>query len=242
MKDRRRKTLWFADVHANLPAFEAVLSHAGVCDELFFLGDIVGYGPHPSACVDLLRQTGATAIQGNHDASVLAVSRRKGPRAQPVVWDEWTYDQLGAPQTAYLASMPSELNAVCCGMPARALHHPTGAPYLHPAMADPVLAQYVDPDPGTVIICGHSHRKIDRTIGGGRFVCLPSVGQPRDGDPRAGYAVEEDGVLSFHFVEYDLEPVVSAIKKIGLDDGFRRRWIQFLRTGRDEEWSRDYKG
>lgn len=235
------RRLWFADVHAVLPAFEAVIADAGSCDEILFLGDIVGYGPHPAACVNRLQQLGAKVVQGNHDASVLAVSRRADRPALPTNWDEWTCDQLNASQLAYLASMPKELETTCCGMPAKAIHHPAGAPYLHPAMPDSVLAQHARPAPGAVLVCGHSHRNVDRVIDGGRFICLPPVGQARNGDPRAGYAIEEHGVLSFKFVEYDVERVAADIEKIPLDDGFRQRWIQFLRTGRDAEWSREYK-
>lgn len=231
-----------ADVHANLPAFEAVLSDAGGCDEIWFLGDIVGFGPNPGACVDLLKRCGAMGIRGNHDASVLAVGRRGETRSRPVNWDEWSYDQLSVEQRSFLASMPPQLDTTCCGAPAKLIHHPAGAPYLHPAMPDVVLAQHVRPYPGTVLVCGHSHRAIDRKLGGGRFVCLPPVGQPRNGDPRAGYAVEEQGALSFHYVEYDIERVASDIGRIGLHPGFQERWLRFLRTGKDPEWSREYGG
>ncbi|MBU0606911.1 MAG: metallophosphoesterase family protein, partial [Armatimonadetes bacterium] len=67
------KRLWIADVHANLPAFVAVLADAGAVDEVIFLGDVVGYGPHPAECVDLLARLQPQAVLGNHDAAVLAL-------------------------------------------------------------------------------------------------------------------------------------------------------------------------
>ena len=102
------KRLWIADVHANLPAFEAVLQNAGTVDEIVFLGDIVGYGPHPSACIDLLKHLQPKAVLGNHDASVLALGRRAARYSRPVNWDEWTHDQLNDSQLSYLAALPTD--------------------------------------------------------------------------------------------------------------------------------------
>lgn len=235
------RRLWIADVHANCPAFEAVIADAGQCDEILFLGDIVGYGPHPSACVNLLQKIGARVVRGNHDSAVLAIGQRSGRRTDFVDWNEWTYDQLDPLQRSYVTAMPPEFITDCCGKHAKGMHHPAGAPYLHPDMPDSVLGQYVRPVAGTVLLCGHSHRKIDRVIGEGRFVCLPAVGQPRNGDPRAGYAIEERGRLDFKFVEYDVERTADDTAKIGLPDYFLGRWLQFLRTGKDAEWSRDYR-
>ena len=235
------RRLWIADVHANLPAFEAVLRDAGTVDDVVFLGDIVGFGPHPVACIDLLRQLEAKAILGNHDASVLAVRGRPGPRSTPIDWDEWTFDQLSDSQLSYLEALPRKLAIVSGGVEIKAMHHPAGAPYLHPAMPEPVLANHLQAVPHPVVFCGHSHRGIDRTVNGRRFVCIPPVGQPRNRDPRAGYAVESDGNLVFAFVTYDVERAVADVQGIGLAEEFCQRWIRFLRTGFDTEWSREYE-
>ncbi len=235
------KRLWLADVHANLPAFEAVVRDAGEIDEVVFLGDIVGYGPHPSGCMDMLNQLEAKAVLGNHDASVLAVRGRTARRANPLDWDEWTFDQLNESQLSYLAALPSEMAIVSCGLNIKAMHHPAGVPYLHPAMPDSVLANHLQTVRHPVIFCGHSHRPIDRTVDGCRYVCIPPVGQPRNGDNRAGYAVENNGALMFRSVTYDIERVVFDVRRIGLGDEFCQRWISFLRTGFDVGWSREYK-
>ncbi|MFA6110864.1 MAG: metallophosphoesterase family protein [Candidatus Latescibacterota bacterium] len=233
------RRLWLADVHANLPAFEAVLADAASWDEIVFLGDIVGYGPHPSACVERLRQLGARGVRGNHDTAVLAIRQCPVRRSAPVDWDEWSFDQLDEPQRSYLATLPLERAIDCCGVAATAMHHPAGAPYLHPAMPDAVLAGHLRAVAQPMIVCGHSHRRIDRVVGGRRYVCVPPVGQPRDGDSRAGYAVEADGELAFHRVSYDLERTVADVGWIGLEEGFCQRWVRFLRTGWDPEWSRE---
>ena len=235
------RRLWVSDVHANLPAFEAVLRDAGPVDEVVFLGDIVGCGPHPAACVDLLRGLGPRAILGNHDAAVLAVGDRPRERSAHVVWDEWTFDQLEGSQRSFLEGLPEQLTISFCGLEASTLHNPAGAAYLHPEMPDPVLAGHLEAVPGPLVIFGHSHRWIDRALGGRRFVCIPPVGQPRNGDPRAGYAVECDGHLTVRYVTYDVERTVADVRAIGLEDSYTQRWIRFLRTGHDPEWSREYR-
>ncbi len=234
------RRLWIADVHANLPAFEAVIDDAGSVDEVLFLGDVVGCGPHPAACVDLLQRLNARAVLGNHDAAVLAAGASSAPRATPVNWDTWTFDQLDEPQLSHLGALPEELDLDFGGIRARVMHNPLGAPYLHPSMPDRVLASRLPALSHEVTLCGHSHRQIDRTVNGCRYICIPPVGQPRNGDTRAGYAMETDGALDFQFVSYDVERVMTDVRQIGLDDTYCHRWIAFLRTASDPEWSREY--
>ena len=234
------RRLWIADVHANLPASEAVIQDAGDVDEIVFLGDIVGCGPHPEACVDLLMGLDAMAVLANHDASILAVRASPSRRSNPANWDEWTFDQLRESQLSYLEALPGELAIDFGGVNARAVHHPAGATYLHPAMPDSLLTTHLRAVSDPVVLCGHSHHQIDRTVKGRRYICIPPVGQPRNADTRAGYAVEQDGILSFCYVPYDVEQVVADVQQIGLDDKYCRRWICFLRTASDAEWSREY--
>jgi predicted phosphodiesterase len=238
------KRLWIADVHASLPAFEAVLTDAGAVDDIVFIGDIVGCGPHPSACVDLLRQLDAKVVIGNHDASVIAIKSIATKRPHSVIvenWDEWTFNQLNESQLSYIEALPRELTVISGGVEVRVMHNPPGVPYLCQSMPDSVIANYLRNVPYPVVFCGHSHRQIDRTVNGHRYVCIPPVGQSRNGDTRAGYAIENDGVLSFHYVPYDIEQVVVDIKNIGLPEKYCKRWISFLRAGFDVEWSREYK-
>ena len=235
------RRLWIADVHANLPAFEAVLADVGAVDDVVFLGDIVGYGPHPSDCIDLLRQLDAKVILGNHDAAILALKSPTAEDFKPFVWDEWTLEQLDESQLSYLANLPTEMRVDLSGTDVQIMHQPSGVPYIHPDMPDALLTELLQNVTWPVIFCGHSHRQIDRTVNGCRYVCIPPVGQPRNNDPRAGYAVEKDGILAFHFVPYDIERVVVDIQRIVLPEKFCDRWISFLRTGYDIDWSREYK-
>ena len=234
------RRLWISDVHANYPAFEAVLSAAGTFDEIVFLGDVVGYGPHPRECVHKLMDLNAKAVMGNHDSAVLAVGTKSAHPDSHIEWDTWTYAQLEDTQLDYLASLPEQICVNFSGTPALAMHHPNGVPYTHPSMSDSVLAKCLKPFSHRLMICGHSHRAIDRIVDGHRYICIPPIGQPRNRDPRAAYALEDEGALSFHYVEYDLERTASDIRSIGLPDAFCERWIRFLRTAYDSEWSREY--
>jgi predicted phosphodiesterase len=212
------------------------LEDAGAVDEIVFLGDIVGFGPHPGECIDLLAEVSPIAILGNHDESILSMT----PGSPSSSWDQWARDRITDSQTAYLKALPRERSLPFGQQVAKLRHLVPGAPYLHPDMPDQVLRDCIAAIPDQFLVCGHSHRAIDRTLGARRLVCLPAVGQPRNRDPRAGYAIEVDGDLRFHFVAYDVERVVADINAIGLDETFRQRWVRFLRTGYDPDWSRDY--
>ena len=167
-------------------------------------------------------------------------SPRPDAPGEPVNWQQWTYRQLSEAQLAHIAGLPAELVIRVDGGEMNAIHRPPGAPYLHPDMPDLVLARHCRATSGSFVLFAHSHRPIDRTVYGRRLVCVPAVGQPRDGDPRAGYALDSDGELTFHRVAYDVERVVADVRAIGLDPAFTARWVEFLRTGFDSEWSRSY--
>lgn len=232
------KRLWIADIHANLPAIEAVLADAGPVDEIVFLGDVVEYGPFPAECVDVLRECGARAIRGNHDQAALDERARSGPAEDTphAIWARWTLQRLRPDQLDYLASLPSTLTIdTACG-PVNAIHHTPSSRYLNPAVSDDVLAEEFREVPGERVYFGHSHVCIDRCVGGRRLVGIRAVGQVRDGDPRAGYALETDGHLEHRRVAYDVERTARALEGIGLPEPFRTRWEQFLRTAYDPQW------
>ncbi len=236
------KRLWIADIHANLPALEAVIKDAGGADETVFLGDIVGFGPHPAECVDFLMRMAPKAVIGNHDKAILRKQNMAvfGPGWR-VSWDDWTFLQLSPGHLSYLGRLPDEMEMRACGAAARVRHMLPCSPYLHPDMPDEVLLGIIQNFPGRLIVLGHSHHPIDRSVAGKRVVCVPSAGQPRNGKPQAGYAVEENGQLIFKFTDYNLEKTASDVSGIGLSAAFTERWVSFLKTGYDSEWSREWK-
>lgn len=236
------KRLWFADVHANFPAFKAVIDAAGGFDEAVFLGDIAGYGPHPAECVSLLMEISPAAVIGNHDAAILSRMNRAPSSLSPGKnWDDRTFLMLKGRHLDYLASLPQEMRLHAFGENARILHALPGNPYLHPEMTDEALFDAASNTRDEVTVLGHSHRAFDRKSAGARIISLPSAGQPRNGSPRAGYAMETRGKLEFCFTEYDVEKTARDVISLGLPEPFASRWLSFLRTGRDSEWSREWK-
>lgn len=237
------RRLWIADVHANLPAFQAVIRDAGRFDDIVFLGDIIGAGPHPAECVDILIDIGAKAVIGNHDRTILDRRiKQLSPLERVTNWDDWAFLQLKPEHIAYLENLPEEILINFCGKVAKALHHPPGSSYLHPNMPYDILERCFADVAGEMIICGHSHHAIDREVKGRRFVCIPSAGQPRNGDPRPGYAIEEKDEIRFLFTEYDIEKTVADTIEVSasLGEPFPSRWINFVLTGIDIDQSRVY--
>jgi predicted phosphodiesterase len=234
------KRLILADIHANLPAFEAVLRNAPEADEILFLGDIVGYGPHPAECVDLLRSLSPTAIIGNHDSEAL---RRADDDAWSNsahdIWLRWTLDRMTAEHLDYLRAMPDSLRIQAGSRQATVLHQTPGPRYLRPSSTPEEVAEALDGVDGDLVYSGHVHRAMRHQVGERELVCFPAVGQARNRDPRAGYAVETDGKLEFRYVDYDVEQTARDTAQIPLPSPFAERWQRFLLAGYDPEWSRE---
>lgn len=229
------RRLIFTDVHANLPAFQAVLNAAGSWDEAWFLGDIVGWGPNPGECLDLLKQIRAVCIKGNHDAMICKL---KPGMPGNFMWDEWTYSLLDEEQLAFLDTMLYTYSHEEEGILTTLIHSPFGIRYLKPQISAEEMALAFNDIKGDRILCGHSHHLIERNRQGRSYICIRSVGQPRDADPRAGYSIEEDGIIKHFRVEYNVDQVISDIYNIGLESHLLNRVIHFIKTGYDREWSR----
>ena len=234
------KRLILADIHANLPAFEAVMRDAPAVDEILFLGDIVGYGPHPAACVDLLRDLAPVAILGNHDAELLrGAGETEWSDSAHCAWLRWPIECLSPEQIAYLQSLPTALQIQSGLANVTVIHQTPGRNYLRPSSNQEEVAEALRGVPGTLVYCGHVHRAMRFHLPGRELVSFPAVGQPRNRDPRAGYAIETDGHLDFRYVPYDTDATLQAIAAIPLPMSFATRWCQFVQTGYDAEWSRE---
>jgi diadenosine tetraphosphatase ApaH/serine/threonine PP2A family protein phosphatase len=224
-----------SDVHGNLAALEAVLATVDrdPPDEFWCLGDLVGYGPEPSRCIEVVRERADVCLAGNHD---LVVAGALDPAV--FVHDaaeaaRWTAEVLDEAELAYLRSLS----------PAAERH---GVELYHASRRDPVW-EYVVSDSSAaaalheqlrpLCLIGHSHLPLvfalvdGRVVGGmvegdgvlqtdaDRFLLNPgSVGQPRDGDPRAAYLVLdlEEGSAAWHRIEYDVAATQAAMRNAGL--------------------------
>lgn len=227
------KVLIIADVHGNLAALEAVL--ADPHDALICLGDMVGYGPEPGACVQRILNEAELVLRGNHDHA-LATGAAPGcpPRFQ------WL-----AEATAHLgvAQLSATERVTLAELPLRTSHTIDGIPYhlVHAAPTDPMY-RYLEPtsDGWTrevreigpeVLLVGHTHLQFRHHVAGRTIVSPGSVGQPRHGDPRAAYMVIEDGTFSFCRVAYRVERTVAALERSGIDQAAAAVLTQLLRTG-----------
>ena len=205
-----------ADVHANLPALEAVLDDMPPVDDVVCAGDVVGYNPWPAACLDRVREVASVTVQGNHDATVETPERYRANRMAEAGLAH-AKAELSEPQLAWLRTLPRTARV---GDGFLLVHsHPSperdGA-YVYPE-SFPTLERYLDDAEGVVL--GHTHVQAAESIGDGRLVVNPgSVGQPRDGDPDAAYAVLDTGGkhVDLHRVAYDRDRVRSAVEEASL--------------------------
>jgi predicted phosphodiesterase len=234
-----------SDIHANLPALEAVLddiARRGV-DATCHLGDLVGYAPWPNECVALLRAAGIVGVAGNYDSTVATDYEHCGCRYEDERQEalshlsyDWTRRHTEPGTRRFLGSLPFRLDLRPLGGhrpgPSVILVH--GAPTLNtlywtedrPDSFCLKMAVLAGAEAGDVICFGHTHRPWQREIGGVHFVNTGSVGRPKDGDWRAGYVVlEMDGKgarTEFVRVEYDIARAARAIEESDLPDEFAR--------------------
>ena len=213
-----------SDVHGNRVALEAVLADMPPVDRLACAGDVVGYNPWHADCVDAMRERGVPTVMGNHDRAVaggtdFAFNSMAGAGVRHA------REALDDGQLEWLAALPNE-RTVCEGS-VRLVHgHPDDPNrYTYPAQFGPHLLGEED-----VLVLGHTHVQHHERYEAGVVVNPGSVGQPRDGDPRAAYAVLDlDGLqVEERRVEYDIDEVTAAIASAGLPAELGER----LREGR----------
>ncbi len=226
-----------ADIHGNLVAFEAVLQHIkrqGGVDELWCLGDIVGYGPQPRECIQLLREYDHISIAGNHDLAAIDKIDISDFNPNAAAACLWTADQLDAESVTYLDNLPMTLRRSDFTLVHGSPRQPVWEYLLSESSARCSLAHFQT----KFCLVGHSHiplcfvcfadgscslRELRPELGLAaddyRLIINPgSVGQPRDGDPRASYVVHdaETGVLYHYRVPYDIATVQQRMVENGL--------------------------
>lgn len=241
-----------SDIHANLPALEAVIADIRRLDDVdgvFHLGDLVGYGPWPNEVVQRIRDEGIAGVAGNYDSTVATHYQHCGCKYEDARQEElshvsyaWTLDHTSGETKAYLGALPFRIDlrphgGHVSGPTVTLLHgnQVLNTVYVYEERPDEFLAKMaigVGARAGDVICFGHTHKPWHRETGGVQFVNTGSVGRPKDHDPRAGYvlldvAPREPVVVQFVRVEYDIERTAQAILAVGLPSEF----ADFLRTG-----------
>jgi predicted phosphodiesterase len=242
--DRRMRICVLSDIHANLPALEAVLDALKPYDAIWQLGDVVGYGPQPNEVVALLAARGATGVRGNHDSAAIGLLDTDSFNDDARAAVEWTADRISPQTRDWLAALP-----------ARAVNEPFtlvhGSPrdptweYVYAAgIARANLALFETPH----CLVGHTHvplvfrqrnGKVEMThikegatqaLGADRLVINPgSVGQPRDGDPRSSALIIDTDAnsIAWHRIEYPIAQVQQLMEQARLP----RRLVARLEFG-----------
>lgn len=236
-RGRNVRILVIADVHANWSALSAIEEPF---DQCLVVGDVVEYGANPVPCIDWVRDCADLCVRGNHDH---AVAQRVRPRAGAdgfrglaAATREHHWRVIGAERTRYLARLPVTGRITLGGI---------NFHLVHATPRDP-LDEYLGPDEegwrtrlekvdADVVCVGHTHVPFVLDLDGTRVLNPGSVGQPRDGDPRASYALIEDGCIELRRIEYDPEPEVEALRDAGIPEPHLSLAIAVLRTGSPPE-------
>ncbi len=231
------RVLVIADVHANLAALESVLEDAGDVDAVWSLGDMVGYGPQPNEVIARLRDVGAVCVAGNHEGAALG---RLDLRAFNIAAAEaaaWTAERLAGASRAFLADLPERQLQGGVTLVHGSPRDPIWEYVLDPWVARECFQHFET----RLCFFGHTHvpalytqrhaplpqQPFGRVRGestvelhpGDRYLLNPgSVGQPRDGDPRAAYLVWEPDtrVATWRRVDYDVATTQALMQDAGL--------------------------
>jgi diadenosine tetraphosphatase ApaH/serine/threonine PP2A family protein phosphatase len=234
--------LLLSDIHANLEALDAVLAQASGYDAAWFLGDVVGYGPDPEACVARLRELEPSRwLAGNHDLAAIGKMDVTDFNADAATAALWSGRQLSPASREWLSGLEprSEVDLPPVTLVHGSPRHPVWEYVLDARVASDCFAHF------TARLCffGHTHvpsafeegldgaarREAGSSLsvaGAGRWLINPgSVGQPRDGDPRASYGLYDPAadLVSVHRVEYDIAAVQARILAAGLPPRLARR-------------------
>ena len=234
-----------SDIHANLTALDAVRADMPAVDEVWVLGDIVGYGPQPNEVINALQELGARSVMGNHDGAAIGVVDVGwfNPDAARAI--AWTAEVLDPNARSYLATLPEvrregDLTAV---------HGSPRDPTWEYITGPDVAAENLDAFDTRICLHGHTHipvifragpdgmevlppaTEIRLRVESGRALVNPgSVGQPRDGNPDSSYLILDTSTWAAEFrrVRYDIERTQVLMRQVGLPP----RLVERLSYGR----------
>jgi predicted phosphodiesterase len=237
-----------SDIHANLAALEAVRADLPEVDQVWVLGDTVGYGPQPNEVISTLQEMGARSVLGNHDGAAIGGVDPAYFNTDARAAIEWTATAIGDNARSYLATLPE----VRRDGDVTAVHGSPRDPIWEYITSRGIAAANAGHFDTRLCLFGHTHMPVayllgddvDAVVGlpgevvrldGARAMLNPgSVGQPRDGLPDAAYAVLEvgeggaDDAMSFHRVRYDIDRTQRLMRELGLPT----RLVERLSYGR----------
>lgn len=224
----------FSDIHSNAPALTNVLRDLNKqdIDEVYCLGDLVGYGPCPNTVIEILRNKDIPTIMGNYDEGIgfekgecgcAYTSPEEISNGQKSV--DWTTQATTEKNKEYLRSLLDKISFEADGYKVLLVH---GSPrrineYLFEDRREDSLRRIIESLDIDVMVCGHTHKPYHRVIDGVHIINDGSVGKPKDGDSRACYAVINfSGSIEVEFrrVEYPVDDVASMVLDVGLPEAF----------------------
>jgi putative phosphoesterase len=216
-----------ADPHSNLAAFKAVLNDMPRVDQIICVGDLVGYAAEPNEVVNLVRSKNIRVVMGNHDYAAVTRDVRgfNSLAAQAVLW---TANHLSGENLKFLSDLPTHLK-LTLGQRLYVVHGSPRDPlneYVFPDYPNRELAEILEGADAEIVVLGHTHVPMKRMIMGKLIVNPGSVGQPRDRDSRASYAVltlNKEIEVSYKRTEYEIEDTAGKIKAAGLPEELAAR-------------------
>ena len=226
------RVLLIADIHGNRAALEAINEPHDVC---LFLGDRVDYGPEPGPCIEWVKKHAHHSVRGNHDHGVaqnVEVLGVGGFRFLTACTRPYTVASLNPCQRRYLAELPtSKLLTIA------------GKRYLlvHATPRDP-MDEYGSPDPAfwaprlaglkvDYVCVGHTHQPFTLEVNGITVINPGSVGLSRDGDPRVGYAIVDNGRVELKRIEYPVDDTVRAVQAADIHPTAKQMLADIYRGG-----------
>ena len=234
-----------SDIHSNLAALDAVREDLPEHDEVWVLGDIVGYGPQPNEVIRTLQEMGARSVLGNHDGAAIGTVDAHDFNPEAAAAIRWTAEVIDENARAYLSSLPE----VRREDPLTAVHGSPRDPIWEYITSTSIAMANLDAFETPACLFGHTHLPIVFAAKGGRGTALAaipdepmeldaerillnpgSVGQPRDGNPASSYLIldTDANAATFRRVGYD----IAATQRLMRDAGLPARLIERLSWGR----------
>jgi putative phosphoesterase len=217
------KVTVISDIHSNLDALKAVIASLPSYDSLLCLGDIVGYGPEPDGVIEELRRLQPKiTLMGNHDYAV-TTGDVSGFSHHAALAVEWTRGHISKENMQYLSLLPLTGRAEVNGKRVGLFHGSPDDPlieYVFPDISQLGAAKLIQRANADIVLLGHTHIPMAYSVRNALLANPGSVGQPRDGDPRASFAIvtiSDDRVMfDMRRIEYDVDSVANKIQGTGL--------------------------
>jgi len=227
------RILVVSDIHGNWPALLAIREEA---DAVLCIGDIVEYGPQPAACIDWVRTRADHSVRGNHDhgtAQNVDIHGNAGFRYLTMATRKATIERISPADRRFLADLPTTKMVTLGGLRFFLVHATPRDPLDEYCPGEAKLWESRLANIKADFVCvGHTHAQFCLEVGRTKVLNPGSVGLSRDGDPRARYAVIENGEVTLKQVEYPVEDTVKSLEAWNIDAKAKAMLAEVYRTGK----------